>query len=82
LVLTSLTKEALPLLRYRTRAVTYIKGSDYACGRTSVRTTKILGRVDDTLVIRGINVFPSQIEHILMSIPEVGTHFQIVVSAD
>jgi len=79
LVLTSLTKEALPLLRYRTGDVTYVKGSDCACGRTSVRTAKILGRVDDMLVIRGINVFPSQIEHVLMSIPEVGTHFQIVV---
>jgi phenylacetate-CoA ligase len=79
LVLTSLTKEALPLLRYRTGDVTYIKGSDCECGRTSVRTAKILGRVDDMLVIRGINVFPSQIEHILMSIPEIGTHFQIVV---
>ena len=79
LVLTSLTKEALPLLRYRTGDVTYIKGSDCACGRTGVRTAKILGRVDDMLVIRGINVFPSQIEHVLMSIPEVGTHFEIVV---
>jgi len=79
LVLTSLTKEALPLLRYRTGDVTYLKGSDCSCGRTSVRTAKILGRVDDMLVIRGINVFPSQIEHILMSIPEIGTHFQIVV---
>jgi phenylacetate-CoA ligase len=79
LVLTSLTKEALPLLRYRTGDVTYMKGSDCACGRTGVRTAKILGRVDDMLVIRGINVFPSQIEHVLMSIPEVGTHFEIVV---
>jgi phenylacetate-CoA ligase len=79
LVLTSLTKEALPLLRYRTGDVTYLKGSDCACGRTGVRTAKILGRVDDMLVIRGINVFPSQIEHVLMSIPEVGTHFEIVV---
>jgi Coenzyme F390 synthetase len=79
LVLTSLTKEALPLLRYRTGDVTYIKGSDCACGRTSIRTAKILGRVDDMLVIRGINVFPSQIEHILMSIPEIGAHFLIVV---
>jgi phenylacetate-CoA ligase len=78
-VLTSLTKEALPLLRYRTGDVTYIKGSDCACGRTTVRTAKILGRVDDMLVIRGINVFPSQIERILMSILEIGTHFLIVV---
>lgn len=57
LVLTSLTKEALPLLRYCTGDVTYIKGSDCACGRTSIRTAKILGRVDDMLVIRGITCF-------------------------
>ncbi|MGZ4903500.1 MAG: phenylacetate--CoA ligase family protein [Halobacteriota archaeon] len=79
LVLTSLTKEALPLIRYRTGDVTSIKGSDCPCGRTSILTSKILGRVDDMLVIRGINVFPSQIEHVLMSIPEVGTHFQVVL---
>ncbi len=79
LVLTSLTKQALPLIRYRTGDVTYAKGSDCACGRMGIRTAKILGRVDDMLVVRGINVFPSQIEHVLMSIPEVGTHFEVVV---
>ncbi len=79
LVLTSLTKEALPLIRYRTGDITFIKGSDCPCGRTGILTSKILGRVDDMLVIRGINVFPSQIEHILMSIPEVGAHFQVVL---
>jgi phenylacetate-CoA ligase len=79
LLLTSLTKEALPLLRCRTGDITYMKGSDCSCGRTGVRTAKILGRVDDMLVIRGINVFSSQIEHVLMSNPEVGPHFQIVV---
>ncbi len=79
LVLTSLTKEALPLIRYRTGDITCIKGSDCSCGRTGVVTSKILGRVDDMLVVRGINVFPSQIEHVLMSIPEVGTHFQVVL---
>ncbi len=79
LVLTSLTKEALPLIRYRTGDITFVKGSDCPCGRTSVLISKILGRVDDMLVIRGINVFPSQIEHVLMSIPEVGTHFQVVL---
>ncbi len=79
LTLTSLSKEALPLIRYRTGDITRIKSSDCPCGRTGVLTSKILGRVDDMLVIRGINVFPSQIEHVLMSIPEVGTHFQVVV---
>jgi phenylacetate-CoA ligase len=80
LVLTSLTKEGLPLLRYRTGDVTYVKGSDCACGRTGIRTAKILGRVDDMFVIRGINVFSSQIEHVLMSISEVGTHFQVALN--
>jgi phenylacetate-CoA ligase len=79
LVLTPLTKEVLPLLRYRTGDITYVKGSDCACGRTGIRTAKILSRVDDMLVIRGKNVFPSQIEHVFMLIPEVGTHFQVVV---
>ncbi len=78
-MLTSLTKEALPLIRYRTGDITCINGSDCRCGRTSIVTSKSLGRVDDMLVIRGINVFPSQIEHVLMSIPEVGTHFQVVL---
>lgn len=74
-----LTKEGLPLLRYCTRDVKYMKGSDCSCGRTGVRTAKILGRVDDMLVIRGINFFQGQIELIITSIPEIGTHFQIVV---
>lgn len=79
LALTSLTKEALPLIRYRTGDIPFIRGSDCPCGRTGVLISKILGRVDDMLVIRGINVFPSQIERVLMSIPEVGTHFQVVL---
>ena len=80
LVLTPLTKEALPLLRYRTGDLTYLMNDGCACGRTHPRIHRILGRTDDMIVVRGINVFPSQIEHVLMRIPGVGDHFQIVVS--
>jgi phenylacetate-CoA ligase len=79
LVITSLTKEALPLIRYRTRDLTRFVGRECACGRTSSKISRILGRTDDMLIIRGINVFPSQIEHVLMGISEVGDHFQIVL---
>ncbi len=80
LTITTLTKEAIPLLRYRTGDIVTI---DYEpchhCGRTSPRISKILGRTDDMLIIRGINVFPSQIEAVLLSIDEVSPHYQIVV---
>ncbi|AKG92171.1 phenylacetate-CoA ligase [Geoglobus ahangari] len=81
LVLTPLTKEAMPLIRYRTGDVTYIM--DYekcSCGRTHPKIHRILGRVDDMIVVRGINVYPSQIEHVLMNIPEVGDHFQVLIT--
>jgi phenylacetate-CoA ligase len=80
LVLTSLTKEAFPLLRYRTGDITKYKGHECQCGRTTSKISRILGRTDDMLIIRGVNVFPSQIEHVLMGIPEVGDHFQIVLT--
>lgn len=79
LVMTILQKEALPIIRYRTGDVTVIDDDVCPCGRTSPRIMRITGRVDDMLIIRGINVFPSQVEHALMGIPEVGEHFQIVV---
>ncbi|HWQ19327.1 MAG TPA: phenylacetate--CoA ligase [Methanotrichaceae archaeon] len=79
LVMTSLTKEAMPLLRYRTGDVTYILDDDCNCGRVSRRVHRFLGRADDMLVVRGINVFPSQIEDVLMSIPEIGDYFQVFV---
>ena len=81
LVLTSLTKEAMPLLRYHTGDVTYITedGEGCNCGRVSRRLHRFLGRADDMLVVRGINVFPSQIEDVLVSIPEIGNHFQVIV---
>ncbi|HMK45696.1 MAG TPA: phenylacetate--CoA ligase [Methanocella sp.] len=79
LVLTTLCKEALPLIRYRTGDITAIMDEDCPCGRTSVKISKFFGRVDDMLIIRGLNVFPSQIEHVLMDMPEVGEYFQVVL---
>ena len=79
LVLTTLVKEALPMIRYRTGDITMIMKDECPCGRTSVRLNKFYGRADDMLIIRGLNVFPSQIEHILMDMPEVGEYFQVVL---
>jgi len=79
LVLTTLVKEALPLVRYRTGDITVMIDDPCPCGRTSVRLNKFYGRADDMLIIRGLNVFPSQIEHILMDMPEVGEYFQVVL---
>jgi len=79
LTVTILKKEALPMIRYRIGDITSMDDSPCACGRTHPRVQRITGRVDDMLIIRGINVFPSQVEFALMGIPEVGQHFQIVV---
>ncbi len=79
LVVTMLQKEGLPIIRYRTGDITAIRQEVCACGRTHPRLERLSGRVDDMLIIRGINVFPSQIEHTLLSIPEVGKHFMIEV---
>jgi len=79
LVVTSLTKEAMPLIRYHTGDVTYIIEEKCPCGRVSRRLHRFLGRADDMLIVRGINVFPSQIEDVLVSIPEIGNYFQVVV---
>lgn len=78
LVVTPLLKEAMPLLRYRTGDVTMLLEDGCACGRGQ-KIARIMGRSDDMLVIRGINVFPSQIEHVLLSLPEVGNHFMVYV---
>ncbi|MET1124508.1 MAG: phenylacetate--CoA ligase [Archaeoglobaceae archaeon] len=80
LVLTTLTKEAMPLIRYRTGDVTFILDDECSCGRTHPKIHRVLGRTDDMIIVRGVNVFPSQIEHVLMRIPEVGDHFQVVVT--
>jgi len=79
LVVTSLTKEAMPLIRYHTGDVTYILEEKCSCGRTSRKLHRFLGRADDMLIVRGINVFPSQIEDVLVGIPEIGNYFQVVV---
>ncbi len=79
LVITSLTKEAMPLIRYHTGDVTYIMEENCPCKRTSRKLHRFLGRADDMLIVRGINVFPSQIEDVLVSIPEIGNYFQVVV---
>ncbi|WP_067075175.1 phenylacetate--CoA ligase family protein [Methanoculleus horonobensis] len=79
LTITMLQKEALPMVRYRIGDLTAIEEGPCACGRTHPRIGRIRGRVDDMLIVRGINVFPSQVEHALLEIPQVGRHFQIVV---
>jgi phenylacetate-CoA ligase len=79
LTITILQKEALPMIRYRIGDISVMDNEICPCGRTHPRVHRIQGRVDDMLIIRGINVFPSQVEYALMSVPEVGQHFQIVV---
>lgn len=79
LVFTTLTKEALPAIRYRTGDITELTVEDCACGRTSVRMAKISGRTDDMIIVRGVNVFPSQIESVLLQVEGVQPHYLIVV---
>ena len=79
LVFTTLRRQATPLLRYRTRDLSSINPASCKCGRTHRRITRIKGRSDDMLIINGVNVFPAQIEEIIMKMPEVGTNYLIVV---
>ncbi len=79
LVITTLVKEALPLIRYRIGDITVLNWDECECGRTHPRIMRVLGRADDMLIVRGINVFPGQVESVLMNIPEVGEHFMIIV---
>lgn len=79
LVLTTLCKEAFPMIRYRTRDITSLDYAPCACGRTIVRMKKTMGRSDDMLIIKGVNVFPSQIEEVLMTIDGCEPHYQLVV---
>ena len=79
LVITSLTKEALPMIRYRTRDITTAHYEKCDCGRTHVRVERVSGRSDDMLIIRGVNVFPSQIESAILNIGEVDPHYLIIV---
>jgi len=79
LVFTSLTKEAFPVIRFRTRDITSLNPEPCGCGRTVARMRRVSGRTDDMLIIRGVNVFPSQIESVLMEIEDVEPHYEIVV---
>lgn len=79
LVFTTITKEAMPLLRYRTRDLSSLDYSSCECGRTNVRMAKIFGRSDDMLIIRGVNVFPSQVESVLLEIPEAKPIYMLIV---
>jgi phenylacetate-CoA ligase len=82
LVFTTLTKEAFPVIRYRTKDLSRLIAEPCRCGRTFYRMERITGRTDDMLIIRGVNVFPSQIEHVLMSIEEVEPHYLIIVDRE
>jgi phenylacetate-CoA ligase len=79
LVFTTLTKTGMPMLRFRTRDISVVDTEKCACGRTHARMIRVRGRSDDMLIIRGVNVFPSQIEVAVMSFPELAPHYQIVV---
>jgi phenylacetate-CoA ligase len=82
LVITTLTKQALPLVRYRTRDITRLTDEPCACGRTHRRIMRITGRDDDMLIIRGVNVYPSQVEAVLVGIPDIAPHYQIVLTRE
>lgn len=82
LVITTLTKEALPVLRYRTRDITRLNYRPCKCGRTHCRMDKPTGRSDDMLKIRGVNVFPSQIESVIMNIPQVAPYYELVINRE
>ncbi|MGB4413620.1 MAG: phenylacetate--CoA ligase [Paludibacter sp.] len=82
LVFTTLTKEGIPLLRYNTRDLSTLNREKCDCGRTTVRMKKITGRSDDMLIIRGVNLFPSQIEHVLLEMGETSAHYMLYVDRD
>jgi phenylacetate-CoA ligase len=82
LVITTLTKEAFPVIRYRTRDLTRLITEPCACGRTNYRMTRILGRTDDMLIIKGVNVFPTQIENVLFEIEGTEPHYRIVIERE
>lgn len=79
LVFTALTKEGFPIIRYRTKDITYLTKEPCACGRTHVRMHRIMGRTDDMLIIRGVNVFPTQIESVLLDMGETNPHYLLIV---
>lgn len=79
LVVTTLTREGMPVLRYRTKDITRLNYEPCKCGRTGVRMDKVMGRTDDMLIIKGVNVFPSQIESVLVTMEHIGPHYQLIV---
>jgi phenylacetate-CoA ligase len=79
LVITTLTKEALPMVRYRTRDITRLSDEPCRCGRTHLRIRRITGRSDDMLIVRGVNVYPSQLEAVLVGLPQLSPHYQLVI---
>ena len=82
LVITTLTKEAQPMVRYRTRDITHLSDEPCACGRTHVRIMRVTGRDDDMIIIRGVNVYPSQVEAVLVGFPQIAPHYQIVLTRE
>lgn len=82
LVLTALTKRSMPMIRYRTKDITALDYSPCECGRTTARMAKLKGRTDDMLIIKGVNVFPSQIEGVLLKFREIGSTYEIVVTRE
>jgi phenylacetate-CoA ligase len=82
LVITTLTKEALPMIRYRTRDMTRLSNEPCACGRTHVRIMRVTGRDDDMMIIRGVNVYPTQVEAVLVGFPGLAPHYQIVLTRE
>lgn len=77
--MTTITKEAFPMIRYRTRDITSLAYETCQCGRTTVRMKKTMGRSDDMLIIKGVNVFPSQIEEVLIAIEGCQPHYQLII---
>ena len=82
LVVTTLTKEALPMIRYRTRDITRLSDEPCTCGRTHVRIMRVIGRDDDMLIVRGVNVYPSQVEAVLVGFPGLAPHYQLVMTRE
>jgi phenylacetate-CoA ligase len=82
LVITTLTKQAMPMIRYRTRDITRLSSEPCACGRTHVRIMRVTGRDDDMMIIRGVNVYPSQVEAVLVGFPGLAPHYQILLTRE
>ena len=82
LVFTTLTKEALPLIRYRTGDIGFVVEDPCACGRTTVRLDGLRGRLDDMLIVRGVNLYPSQVEHVLLGVPGTAPHYRLVLERE